>query len=244
MKAAAVLLLGASTSTAVPSLGGSSGMLSVEDFGAVGDGQTDCYEAIQRAIYQAQREYRALFVPAGVYRIDRGLVVNTTEHSDAKYSPATTHWRVAPLRLIGEGATNGEGQSVIFAGKPMTAVLTFASRQPGLTGSGANLTENHSLEQLALDANDLANFSAFAPAIVGSKWKDVSFVHGLVAGLYIGYGWIHNIEGCAFKGSGVAQLYLDRAVNSVNVLDNNFAAAAGVGIIANYGEVLRIVGNW
>jgi hypothetical protein len=41
----------------------------------------------------------------------------------------------------------------------------------------------------------------------------------------------------------VAQLYLDRAVNAVNVLDNNFAAAAGVGIIANEGEVLRIVGN-
>ena len=37
-----------------------------------------------------------------------------------------------------------------------------------------------------LDGNDLANFSAYAPAIIGSKWKSVAFVHGLVAGLYIG----------------------------------------------------------
>ena len=160
----------------------------VEDFGAVGDGVTDCSAALQRGIDQAQREYRALFVPAGIYRVDSGLVVNTTAHSLAKYSPATTHWRVAPLRLIGEGATNGEGQSVIFAGKPMSAVLTFASRQPGPGGTAENLTENHSLEQIALDANDLANFSAFAPAIIGSKWRSVSFIHGLVAGLYIGAG--------------------------------------------------------
>ena len=73
--------------------------------------------------------------------------------------------------------------------------------------------------------------------VTRSKWRSVSFVHGLVAGLYIGYGWIHNIEGCAFKGSGVANLYLDRDVNSVNVLNNNFAASDGIGIIANSGEV-------
>jgi len=162
-------------------------MLNVVDFGAVGDGVTDCSPAIQRAIDQAQREYRALFVPAGIYRVDTGLMVNTTAPSRAKYSPATQHWRVAPLRMIGEGATNGEGQSVIFAGRPMAAVLTFASRQPSDNGTvPANLTENHSLEQLALDGNDLANFSAYAPAVIGSKWKSVSFVHGLVAGLYIG----------------------------------------------------------
>lgn len=57
------------------------------------------------------------------------------------------------------------------------------------------------------------------------------------------YGWIHNVEGCAFKGSGVSQLYLDRSVNAVNIIDNNFAAAAGVGIIANQGEAVRFVGN-
>ena len=41
----------------------------------------------------------------------------------------------------------------------------------------------------------------------------------------------------------MAQLYLDRSVNSINVVDSNFAAAAGVGIILNQGEAVRLVGN-
>lgn len=144
--------------------------LNVLDFGAAGDGVADDAPAIQRGIDQAQYENRALYVPAGIYRINRGLVVNTTEHAAGKYSPSTNHWAVAPLRLLGEGATNGEGQSVIFAGAPMSAVLTYASRAPGLNSSAdntANMTMNHALEQITLDANDLANFSAYAPAIFG-----------------------------------------------------------------------------
>ena len=93
-----------------------------------------------------------------------------------------------------------------------------------------------------LDSNGLANFSVFAPAIVGSKWRSCSFIHGLIAGLYIGYGWIHTIQDCAFKNNAVANLYLDKDANAVNVLDNNFVGGS-IGIIANYGEVLRIVGN-
>ena len=211
-------------------------MLSVTDFGAVGDGKTDNAPAIQAAIDQAQREYRAVYVPAGIYRVDTGLVVNTTAKNAAKYSVGTPHWRVAPLRMVGEGATNGMGQSVIFAGGPMSAVLTYASRQPG-TGATQfpppNTTYNHALEQLTLDANGVANFSVYAPSIVGAKWQSTNFIHGAIAGLYIGYGWIHNIEGCAFKGNAVANLYLDRSVNAVNVLNNNFATG-GIGIIANW----------
>ena len=220
-------------------------MLNVLDFGAVADGVTDCAAAMQRAINQAQYEHRALQVPAGIYRVDSGLVVNTTQHSTGKYSPSTQHWQVAPLRLLGEGSNNGGGESVIFAGQPMAAVLTFASRQPGTLSEmdEGNATTGHAVEQLTLDANELANFSAFAPAIWGAQWKSVSFRHGLIAGLYIGYGWIHTIEDCAFKNNAVANLYLDRAINAVNVLNNNFAASAGVGIIANGGEALRIVGN-
>jgi hypothetical protein len=78
------------------------GMLNVLDFGAVGDGVTDCAQAFQRAINLAQSQYRALFVPAGIYRINSALVVNRTTPSTGKYSPSTRHFRVAPLRLVGE----------------------------------------------------------------------------------------------------------------------------------------------
>eukprot|EP01050_Picozoa_sp_SAG11_P008881 SAG11_NODE_803_length_7098_cov_10.219174_7_plen_585_part_00 len=247
-------------------------VLNVLDFGAKGDGLFDCAPAIQRAIDRAQAENRKVLVPAGIYRINHGLVVNTTQHSAGKYSPSTQHFKIAPLHLFGDGANNGGkltkssfpphfffaailltmvtvlttgGQSVIFAGRPMGAVLTYASRQPGSLGQddAGISTTGHVLEQITLDANDLANFSSYAPAVWGSQWRSVSFIHGLVAGLYIGYGWIHNIENCAFKNNGVVNLYLDRAVNSVNIIDNNFAASPGVGIVLNNGEAVRIVGN-
>jgi len=43
------------------------GMLNVQDFGAVGDGQTDCTEAFQKALAAAAAKRGTVFVPDGVY---------------------------------------------------------------------------------------------------------------------------------------------------------------------------------
>ena len=60
-------------------------------------------------------------------------------------------------------------------------------------------------------------------------------------------GWINEVFQCSFAGSGHAQslvgLWLDFAVNSINVLDSMFEGLMGVGIIANQGSVVRIEGN-
>lgn len=136
---------------------------------------------------------------------------------------------------------------MIYAGRKMAAVLTYDSQPPpsslSFNSSAVHLTLGHELSQITLDANELANYSAYAPGIWGSAWRSVSFIHGLVAGLYIGYGWIHTIEACSFKNNAVVNLYLDRAVNSVNVLNNNFAAGPGLGLLINSGEAVRVVGN-
>ena len=53
----------------------------VTDFGAVGDGLTDCTEAIQRAVFQlycrstAASTRRGLFFPAGVYLIQESIIL-------------------------------------------------------------------------------------------------------------------------------------------------------------------------
>ena len=39
-----------------------------------------------------------------------------------------------------------------------------------------------------------------------------------VAGLYIGYGWINDVFQCDFAGRSLVGLYLDYAVNAVNVV--------------------------
>ena len=67
-----------------------------------------------------------------------------------------------------------------------------------------------------------------------------------MAGLYISYGWINDIVECGFAGKSMVGLYLDFAVNSINVLDCMFEAPPGelgVGIVVNSGSMVRIEGN-
>lgn len=47
---------------------------------------------------------------------------------------------------------------------------------------------------------------------------------------------------CYFTGNLIG-LYLDNAVNSVNVVDGNFEDNSGVGIIVNSGAMVRLEGN-
>ena len=75
-------------------------VLSVKAFGAKGDGVADDAVPFQLAIDAAQRHYRSLFVPAGVYRLDTGLIVNRTTHApgddeDYKVRPSCP---AAPVR--------------------------------------------------------------------------------------------------------------------------------------------------
>jgi hypothetical protein len=62
-------------------------VVSVKDFGAVGDGVTDDTAAIQAAIVYAQSANKILLAPAGTYRITSTLTPSTTQ----------------PFHLIGEG---------------------------------------------------------------------------------------------------------------------------------------------
>ena len=99
---------------------------SVLDFGAVGDGTTDCTEAINWALYQLYcRESnpqvrRSLFFPAGVYKVSGPINVP---------SYAT---------LVGEGADN----SVIYrtAGSVFTGTIQATATMAGATIAGTTLT--------------------------------------------------------------------------------------------------------
>ena len=55
-------------------------------------------------------------------------------------------------------------------------------------------------------------------------------------------GWINDVLECYFTGNLIG-LYLDNAVNSVNVVDGNFEGNYGVGVIVNSGAMVRLEGN-
>ena len=54
-------------------------------------------------------------------------------------------------------------------------------------------------------------------------------------------GWINDVLECCF-GKNLIGLYLEQAINSVNVVDGNFECN-GVGIVANSGSMVRLEGN-
>ena len=58
----------------------------------------------------------------------------------------------------------------------------------------------------------------------------------------LGYGWINEVFECYFTENLIG-LYLDDAINSVNVVDCNFEENYGVGLLVNSGEMVRAEGN-
>jgi hypothetical protein len=112
---------------------------SVLDFGAVGDGTTDCTEAINRALYQLYcREVnpqirRSLFFPAGVYKVSGTINI----------PPYAT--------LYGEGADN----SVITLVDGGGAVPYVAQTADSLQNTGLNIGSGGATPPQYITINDL-----------------------------------------------------------------------------------------
>lgn len=236
------LLLLFEQASAVPSHpAAATGPLSVIDFGARGDGSADDSAAIQKAIDAAQDPSaargavagdpvmgRAVYFPAGTY------VINTTLTVARVHSPETTR----PVRLFGDGMK----QSLLVAGQEIDAVLRFDGQAPGSGGAASLTTNGHIVENLWISGAGLANYSLAAPAITRSQVKSSMFTDARVAGLSLGFGWINEITQCYFKNNLIG-LYLDNAINSVNVLDCNFESNRGVGVLVNSGAMVRVEGS-
>lgn len=60
----------------------------------------------------------------------------------------------------------------------------------------------------------------------------------LIAGAFLGYGWINEIFQCDFHANGIAGLLCDNNPNAVNIVDNNFDEN-GAAIIVNTGVRAR-----
>ena len=232
---ALLLLLLVVRSSAVPQLGqgtGSSraaaGVISVKSFGAVGDGIADDGPAIQRAIDSAKGKARAaLYFPSGTYLTNQSIVANG--------------WAV---RLVGDGM----GLSAVVAGgaTPMVATLTLPGAQPNNTAPNPHSrTNGFEISDMSFSGSGAANFAVYAPALTRSRFTRVGFHDGRVAGFYLGYGWINDILQCRFDGRSLVGLYLDLAVNAINVVDSQFEANGelGIGVIINGGAMVRLSGN-
>jgi hypothetical protein len=220
-------------------------------FLARGDGHTDDWAALQHAIDTAgvpgpsfaknrAGVGQAVYLPAGVYAISRPLTARSSRKGcdpACKGGPNCVHDCHPPLRLIGDGME----LSVITATLPMSSVLVFNGSQPS-KGTTAYGSVRNEVTGVKFDAANKANFSVFGAYLVSTRFHASAFHRGLIAGAYLGYGWINDVVDCDVHGNIVAGLICDNQANALNVIDSNFDEN-GIAVLVNFGALVRIEGN-
>jgi hypothetical protein len=191
-------------------------VVSVKDFGAVGDGVADDTAAIQTAINTCfgvgGLEPDALVFPTGIYKV---------------MSPIT--WN-RPVRLVGS-CKNG---AVLKAGAAMNAVI-----QGSTTIGDTNLTSRSLFDGININGNSLAQRGI--NGVTNHSTFTGLWVYGtLSAALEIGYGWCNlffNVE-CSFNSGDGMILYNEanqNLVQSCKLFDNS-----GSGVVISGSRAVRI----
>ena len=229
--------------------------LNARDFSARGDGRTDDHAALQAAIHAAQRQGRALYIPAGDYVVGATLVIEcsvpncceacNTSQSNCGHS-ACGPLVFNPLRLMGEAQfTTRIIAGPSFQGAALLALPGSSINPPA--GTLGNTTETHEISHLQLHANAHgdaagADYALYAPYITRSRFIALYITDARKAGIYLGYGWINDVLHCMFGGNHIG-LQLVEAVNNVNVLNSVFEGNYGPAIVVDGGAQVRIEGN-
>ena len=187
--------------------------------------------ALQRAIDAAQRQNRALLLPAGSYTINATLLVRCCRKGTAPMVP--------PLRLIGEGPL----QTLIEPGRQMTALIAMTGANdtvlPGLPGKSTAMAEYHEISQIYLNAQSLADYALLAPVLSRGRIADLKVIGAVKAGVLLG-GWINSVIDCMFTNNGIA-LQLE-TFNAVSVTRCALEGSHTAGLLANDGHTLTVTG--
>lgn len=137
-------------------------MISVKDFGAVGDGTTNDYTAFQNAIDYCHTNFRTLYVPAGTYKINSTLTKASSFYG---------------VNIVGEGAND----SVLDFSALGQAAIESAYVLIGGSGS----LPNNVVEKLTFKGNQNVRLIEFR-GLGGQRFRDCTFDDCLVGG------WYHN----------------------------------------------------
>lgn len=185
-------------------------IVSVKDFGALGDGATNDYAAIAAAI-AAHGSTRAIYFPAGTY------VVNTA-----------LPWTV-PLAFYGEG----KNRSLIKAGALMTAIISGST-----TIGDTNNTSRSMFRGIGLIGTSFASYG-FRGVTNHSTWQDVRVYGTSTVAMQIGYGWCNQFYDLMLdnnQGDGLDLYTLGNQANNALCVGVKCYINSGFGFIsAGYG---------
>lgn len=182
-------------------------VVSVKDFGAVGDGVTDDTAALNAALADAVANNRCLYVPAGTYLVTSNLTVPTPTNVQRGFA------------ILGENKHNG---SIInFSGAAVTTGLTFSS-SVGVYQYWGTISEIQ-INCVSGAKRGITFTYAHAPSLI-----NVQFRGATEAGLYLDNCNQPVVEKCLFisnGSSGTAQLSLN-ICTCFSIKDNYIAGSA------------------
>jgi hypothetical protein len=115
-------------------------LVSVKDFGAVGDGVTDDTTAIQAAIDAAQDGFHLLYMPAGKYKITATLLINGSK----------------PLTLHGAGRSTFSGSTLLEEGTVVKLATQNISAFDVTTGLAVTHFSNFTVQNISGGSNEIA----------------------------------------------------------------------------------------
>ncbi|MGZ5029066.1 MAG: glycosyl hydrolase family 28-related protein [Methylobacter sp.] len=189
-------------------------MISVKDFGAVGDGAADDTAAIQAAINSATSGM-TVFFPAGFYKITATINLPNTYI----------------LRLVGQGMY----ASRIYATASMSKIFTT---------NAAVIYDTFEIKDLGFLCNSLAGSAFVCEQLIHSLIDRVLVTGATSTAIRINNGYNNTIQNCIFTGNAGNALDISGANNNnINVRQNQIYSNTGYGIIAADGLNINIVGN-
>lgn len=194
-------------------------ILSVKEFGAVGDGTADDTAAIQSALNQGA--WKTIFFPAGLYRTTAALNV-----------PNITN-----MRLLGEGRDNttirlyGNGTVLSLSNALFCSIEELTFQHGSGTGSGVVFTGNNGSNQV-----DRCTFS------INAGGNGLAFI-GTAIALQSG----NRVTRCLFLENGFDQLYM-RYSNDFVISYNGYGGGAGptyspAGCVLSYSSAGQYMNN-
>jgi hypothetical protein len=161
-------------------------VVSVKDFGAVGDGVTDDTVALQNALNSNQ----IIFVPPGKYRTTATLTVNPTQNRNTGFIGLTNATRYPYSQQTGGPIWNGTKEPVIFydgTTSSMAAVISASAAAVGVEPSATFHTTvwTFTLRDITLDANSKAGYGLFTARVQDLQINHLRARGATVAGVSI-----------------------------------------------------------